>query len=236
VPVLQHSSSTVTLLEGLKYESNSATVTPNRETKDNYMDRGALSDIGYVNDGLHPLSYSLKGDFQQEGVATNFSTESGKQLQQASSDDVFLPSTAKKLANCYVRSDGKDKAEDGTGKMSQQAEVGCSNGCNSSSQQQLDAKSQNCSSPPTSRREEQTYIDYDKLLQMSSLYSSGKEGSRREQCKVIEGLQKANTSVTCSVKNSYLDSNDVTVLLMDNPFRDDSGFKSHGDTISMVSI
>ena len=235
MPILQHSNSTLTLLEGLKYESNSSTVTPNGEGKDNCIDSNAISDIGYVNDGLHPLNVKFKGNNKKEGVASTIATDCAGQFQRTSSDDVLLPNAANVPVNSYVLDSGsKEMVGDSTrGKGVQKVEVGCSsegNACN----EQLKGKGQSGGSPATSHRGEQIYIDYDKIIK----FSAGKECGRTDpQRRATDGLQKNSTTVTYRLKNSYLEeSDDAAVLLMDTPFHDDSGFKSNGDTMSIVSV
>lgn len=238
----------MTLLDGLKFDGDSLPTSPGHLNTLNCMKDSCemLSDLGYVNDGLHPLSFNrteriLPSSSSSEGSSGG----GGRPIERMSSDDVFLPDTAQtttgdicpeSLKMGFYNSNFKDHS---------------SSSEDESSQRYFKPEDRKEGSVRDHPSHDRTYVDYNKILlggralmdgnevpsslctprrstKLSSGYSSLERGSINRH-RVVTETNDIN-------KNSNYDSNEVIVLLTDTPSHDDSGFKSHGDAISMASV
>ncbi len=235
----------MTLLDGLKFDSESTSASPSHVATLSCMKGSCevLSDLGYVNDGLHPLSLNQMERLPPSCDSSGIS--SGRPIERMSSDDVFLPNTVQtatgdicpeNLKTGFYNSNFKDHST--------------SSSEDESSQRYFKPEDRKEGNLLDRSSHDRTYVDYNKILlggrtlmdrvhvpstcsprlstKLSSGYSSLERGSINRHRVVTE------TSDIC--RNSTYDSNEVIVLQTDIPSHDDSGFKSHGDAISMASV
>ena len=206
---------------------------------------------------------SFSEENKGEGTHITYGANELRQMRRLSNDDVFLPGVVKTTSTgrtgscetaCFIDKSFRHITSD------------CNGGDNSSrryfhAEDRKDGRLRHC------HPEDQTYVDYNKIIQASFPSTGNQEGgslmNNRPEERNTVGEDRyselpVSTTNTCSKSSSdhagmkfarqtditstfnkntyYYDSNDIMILLTDTPPPDDSGFKSHGDALSMISV